>query len=190
MHGSFAVLAATWMAMMTAMMAPVTWPWVALFGRLQGSMAGFAAGYVAAWIPYSVGAAAIQYRFQHGWLSEGHALPPSSAAIVLIGAGLFQFTSIKSTCLRHCRNPLTYFLRRWRGGPPSGIRIGFEHGMFCVACCWALMATMFAVGLMSVAWMVGLAAVGLVEQLSPKGERLGRLFGTALALWGMAMLVG
>ena len=190
MHGSFAVLAATWMAMMTAMMAPVTWPWVALFGRLQGSMAGFAAGYVAAWIPYSVGAAAIQYRFQHGWLSEGHALPPSWAAIVLIGAGLFQFTSIKSACLRHCRNPLTYFLRRWRRGPPSGIRIGFEHGMFCVACCWALMATMFAVGVMNVAWMVGLAAVGLVEQLTPNGERLGRLFGTALALCGLAMLVG
>src|SRR5206468_284506 len=106
------------------------------------------------------------------WLSGSHTLPRSVGALVLIGAGLFQFTAIKYACLRHCRNPLTYFLRRWRNGPPSGFRVGLEHGVFCVGCCWALMATTFAVGVMSVAWMVGLAAVSALEQLALKGDHL------------------
>jgi predicted metal-binding membrane protein len=179
-----------WMVMMVAMMAPVSWRWVALFGRLQGSMIGFAAGYVAAWLPYSASAAALQYRVQHtAWMSGTVALSQSFGAFVLIAAGLFQFTSIKRACLRHCRNPLTYFLRRWRTGPPGGLRVGFEHGLFCVACCWALMATVFAVGVMNVAWMGALAAIGTLEQLAPSGDRLGKACGAALALWGLVLLV-
>jgi predicted metal-binding membrane protein len=189
-HQSFTFLALMWTAMMVAMMAPVSWRWVALFGQMQGSMVGFAGGYFAAWLLYSVAAAAVQYRLQHaGWRSGTVGLPPSIGALILVGAGLFQFTSIKRACLRHCQNPLTYFLRRWRSGPPSGFRVGFEHGMFCVACCWALMATLLAVGVMSVIWMVVLAAIGTLEQLAPRGDRIGRAFGAVLALWGLVLLV-
>jgi predicted metal-binding membrane protein len=179
-----------WMVMMVAMMVPVSWRWVALFGRMHGSIGGFAAGYVAAWLPYSGVAAALQYRLQHtAWTSGTWALPHFLAAFVLITAGLFQFTSIKHACLRHCRNPLSYFLSRWHTGPPNGFRIGFEHGLFCVGCCWALMATVFAVGVMSVGWMGAVAAVGSLEQLAPRGDRIAKAFGAALAVWGLVLLV-
>lgn len=184
-HHSYVGLAATWMAMMIAMMAPAAWRWIALFGRMQGSMTAFASGYITAWAPYSVAAAAVQHRA----LSATGSLPRTLGALVLIGAGLFQFTPLKHACLRHCRNPLTYFLRRWRTGPPSGFRVGLEHGLFCVGCCWALMGTVFAVGLMSLVWMVGLAAVGCVEQLAPGGDRLARGVGAALVVWGVWRLI-
>src|SRR5678815_1456869 len=98
----------------------------------------------------------------------------------------FQFAPIRQACLTHCRNPLSYLLSRWHGGPPAAFRLGAVHGAYCLGCCWLLMLTGFAVGLMNLAWMAVLTIVVAVEQTAPGGVWLGRLFGVGLAAWGAA----
>lgn len=102
------------------------------------------------------------------------------SALILFTAGAFQFAPLKRACLMHCRNPLTYFLARWRDGSSGGFRMGFHHGLFCVACCWALMATTLAVGVMSLWWMAALALVTFAEQVSPWGDRVRQIAGIGL----------
>jgi predicted metal-binding membrane protein len=176
MTHSFAALASMWFVMMSAMMVPTVWPWVSAFNRLGGNTLVFSSGYAGAWLIYSIAAASIQ------WLLPHH-VPTSIAAAILFTAGAFQFVPFKRACLMHCRNPLTYFLARWRDGASGGFRMGFHHGLFCVACCWALMATTLAVGMMSLWWMLLLGTVTLLEQVSRWGEpvRIGV---------GVALLVG
>jgi len=166
MHAhSFPTLATMWFGMMTLMMVPTVSPWVLAVNRLGGNPAIFSTGYVAAWLLYSLAAASIQ-------LLLPHELPKALAASILFLAGAFQFAPIKRACLMHCRNPLTYFLTRWRDGASGGFRMGFGHGIFCVACCWALMATTLAVGVMSLWWMAALAVATFAEQVSPWGDRV------------------
>jgi predicted metal-binding membrane protein len=162
-----------WVVMMNAMMVPTVSPWVLSFNRLGGSPLIFSGGYAAAWLLYSLAAAGIQLRLPHH-------LPNTLAASILFVAGAFQFAPIKRACLTHCRNPLTYFLARWRDGHAAGFRMGFSHGVFCVACCWALMATTLAVGVMSLWWMAALAVVTFAEQVSPWGDRIRIAVGAAL----------
>jgi predicted metal-binding membrane protein len=177
---SFPALATMWFAMMTAMMVPTVWPWVSAFNRFGGNRAIFSTGYAVAWLLYSLAAASIQ-------LLLPHELPRLLSASILFTAGAFQFAPIKRACLMHCRNPLTYFLTRWRDGPSGGFRMGFNHGLFCVACCWALMATTLAVGVMSLWWMAALAVVTFAEQVSPWGDRVRVIVGIAL-LAGAAII--
>jgi len=162
-----------WFVMMSVMMVPTVWPWVSAFNRLGGNTVIFSSGYAGAWLIYSVAAASIQRLLPHH-------LPPSIAAAILFTAGAFQFVPFKRACLMHCRNPLTYFLARWRDGASGGFRMGFHHGLFCVACCWALMATTLAVGVMSLWWMTALAVITFAEQVSPWGNRVRIAIGLAL----------
>ena len=184
-HLPYLPLAAMWFGMMTLMMAPTVSPWVFAVRRLGGNPATFSTGYIGAWLIYSFAAASIQ------WLLP-HELPNAAAAAILFAAGAFQFAPIKRACLMHCRNPLTYFLTRWRDGAAGGFRMGFGHGIFCVACCWALMATTLAVGVMSLWWMAALAVVTFAEQVSPWGDRvrvgvgISLLCGSVVALTGIA----
>lgn len=179
MTHSFASLSAMWFAMMSAMMVPTVWPWIAAFERMSpaGSRVSraaiFSGGYATAWLIYSVVAASIQLLLPHH-------LPASIAAAILFTAGAFQFVPFKRACLMHCRNPLTYFLTRWRDGASGGFRMGFHHGLFCVACCWALMATTLAAGTMSLWWMMLLGIVTLLEQVSRWGEVVRVCAGIAL----------
>lgn len=156
-------LTAMWFVMMAAMMAPTVWPWVRSFHRLGGATLPFAFGYLAAWLGYSVAAAAVQLAVR---------TPAMLAPAVFVVAGLWQFAPTKRACLDHCRNPISYFLARWRGGPAGGFRMGFDHGIYCVGCCWAIMATMLFVGMSSVWWIAVLAGVTFVEQVAPRGDRL------------------
>jgi predicted metal-binding membrane protein len=172
-----------WFAMMTAMMVPTVYPWVSSFNRLGGNPAVFSSGYAAAWLLYSIAAASIQLLLPHH-------LPDAVAASIFFLAGAFQFAPIKRACLMHCRNPLTYFLTRWRDGHSGGFRMGFHHGLFCVACCWALMATTLAVGVMSLWWMAALAAVGVAEQVSPWGESVRKGVGLALLVVAVSLWQG
>jgi predicted metal-binding membrane protein len=171
-----------WFGMMTLMMAPTAWPWATTFSRMSSPSSVvsncsqttvFLGGYAAAWLFYSLAAASIQ-------LLLPHQLPNALGASILFTAGAFQFTPIKRACLMHCRNPLTYFLTRWRDGASGGFRMGFGHGLFCVACCWALMATTLAVGVMSLWWMAVLAFVTFAEQVSPWGDRVRVIVGIGL----------
>ena len=193
-----ASLTLMWVGMMTAMMAPTAWPWLRAFQRLTGVSTGaarvtstlwFGGGYLTAWLLYSIVAASLQLLLTRaGWLSPHATLIPALAATVLIGAGVFQFTPWKSACLRHCRNPLTFLLARWRNGPAGGYRLGLSHGWFCVGCCWALMATAFAVGLANLLWMFALTAAIFAEQVTRWGDRLRIPLGLALIAGGVVRI--
>jgi len=193
-------LVAMWFGMMTAMMAPTVWPWVRSFHRLSGgasgssarATAGFVAGYLIAWLGYSIAAASLQLVLQRAGMVDHPAGSVTSGlgAAVFLFAGLYQFAPIKRACLTHCRTPLGYFLSRWHDGPAGGFRLGINHGLFCVGCCWALMATSFAVGVMNVGWMVALAALAVLEQVAPQGHRVRVPLGVTLLIAGIWQYAG
>ncbi len=161
------------------MMAPAVWPWVRSIHRLGGSSVPFAAGYLVVWLAYSVAAAGVQTALR---------VPAALVPLVLIAAGAYQFAPLKRACLTHCRNPVGYFLSRWRSRPIGAFRMGLDHGAYCVGCCWALMATMLAAGLMSAWWMAALGGVAFAEQVAPRGDRLRLPLGLALVgagVWGI-----
>jgi predicted metal-binding membrane protein len=191
----FWALTAMWFGMMAAMMAPTAWPWVRSVHRLSGStdssraaIAGqFAAGYLVAWFAYSIAAALLQLTLREAGVVDPIAGMTSWAgAGVLGGAGLYQFAPLKHACVTHCRSPLGYFLARWRNGPSAGFRMGLDHGLYCVGCCWALMTTALAVGVMNLWWMAALGVIALIEQVAPHGHTVRRAVGAALlaaAVW-------
>jgi predicted metal-binding membrane protein len=151
----------------------------------------FAAGYLIVWLAYSIAAAVLQ-RGLHAFALLGgpdDVAIPIVAAIIFLIAGLYQFAPLKRACLTHCRTPIGYFLTRWHDGPIGPLRMGLHHGLFCVGCCWALMATMFAVGVMNVWWMLALGAIALLEQVAPYGNALRRALGGVLLLAGVWRLV-
>jgi predicted metal-binding membrane protein len=120
--------------------------------------------------------------------SPSDVVSPSVGAVIFLIAGLYQFAPLKRACLTHCRTPLGYFLTRWPNGPMGAFRMGLHHGLFCVGCCWALMATAFAVGVMNAWWMAALGALTLVEQIAPQGQTLRRALGCAFVVAGLFRL--
>jgi predicted metal-binding membrane protein len=185
-----------WQAMMVAMMTPTVAPWVLAYARLVGEAppgarlgppVTFAAGYFTIWLAYSIVAAAIQMALRTIGPVGHEGPPPALAGGVLLAAGAFQFAPIRQACLTHCRNPLSYLLARWRGGPPGAFRLGLGHGAYCVGCCWLLMLTGFAMGVMNLAWMALLTVMMAVEQSTPVGIAVGRTFGAGLIVWGLAL---
>jgi predicted metal-binding membrane protein len=189
-----------WFAMMAAMMAPTAWPWARAYHRFSATQRGarfgattqFASGYLAAWLAYAVGAALLQRGLQRTGLMppRADAVVPALGALIFFAAGLYQFAPLKRACLTHCRTPLSYFLARWIDGPSGAFRMGLHHGFFCVGCCWALMATAFAVGVMNPWWMTALGIVALMEQIAPYGHLVRRASGGALLVAGMCRLAG
>jgi predicted metal-binding membrane protein len=184
--------------MMAAMMAPTAWPWARAYHRLSGASRGaevgatiqFATGYLLVWLGYAIAAALVQRALQAAALMQpsGDTAIPHVGAIILLIAGVYQFAPLKRACLTHCRTPLSYFLTRWIDGPIGAFRMGAHHGLFCVGCCWALMATAFAVGAMNAWWMLALGLVALVEQTAPHGEHLRRILGGAFLVAGLVQL--
>lgn len=184
-----------WCVMMAAMMLPSTAPVTLLVARIAGQRAGgatllFVLGYLSVWFAFSVAATALQWALNRaGLLSDGWALANSVlAGVVLLAAGIYQWTPLKAACLRHCRSPLDFILFRWREGPIGAFASGAGHGFFCLGCCWMLMALLFVGGIMSVVWIGAIALLVLVEKTLPWGEHAGRLAGGALAVWGIGTL--
>jgi predicted metal-binding membrane protein len=181
--GSFGWFAGVWAVMMAAMMLPSLVPMAAAYGQRARDGAGvptprsvlgttlFAAGYLLPWI--AAGAVAwvlvegvrdLDPSFLH-WDDGGRYV----AAGVIAGAALYQLTPQKATCLTHCRDP-RWLARDWRPGPAGALQMGVEHGAYCIGCCWALMAALFALGVMSITWMVVIAALIAIERLLPWRE--------------------
>ena len=114
------------------------------------------------------------------WLSAG----------ILIAAGLWQLTPVKTVCLRHCRTPLGFLIGHWRAGRCGALRMGLGHGCWCLGCCWALMALLFVGGVMNILWIAGLAILILLEKVVPAGMLLSRLSGALMLFAGIWLLVG
>jgi predicted metal-binding membrane protein len=106
------------------------------------------------------------------------------AGIILIAAGLYQWTPLKQACLRRCRSPLDFIMTEWRSGSRGALSMGLRHGVFCLGCCWMLMLLLFVGGVMNFAWIAGIALFVLVEKLVPAGHWVGKAAGLILIGWG------
>ncbi|MBP0639532.1 DUF2182 domain-containing protein [Cupriavidus sp. AcVe19-6a] len=189
-----------WCVMMVAMMLPSAAPMILLFATINRKQRDttrpyvatsiFAMGYLAAWAGFSLVAVVLQWGFQRtGILSPTLvAANATFSGLLLLAAGIYQFTPIKHACLRQCRSPLAFLSTHWRRGALGALRMGLLHGAFCVGCCWFLMGLMFFGGVMSLYWIAGLALFVLCEKTVPAGHCLGYASGVALLAGGAGML--
>lgn len=184
-----------WVAMMAAMMFPAIVPVVRLYVRAatRGHLAPvpwFVSGYLVVWSAIGLPAFVV-WRALMMPLSEGAAWAGRLAGVVLIAAAIYQLTPLKALCLRHCRSPLSFFMRFGRRveRPTGALRMGVMHGTFCLGCCWALMAVLVALGTMQLWWMVVLAAVIFAEKNLRWGYRVGRVAAVAFAGIGTVLLI-
>ena len=191
----FGAFVVAWLAMMTAMMFPAVAPVVKLYGRAAtaGRVAPlpfFVAGYIAVWTSIGV-PAYVAWRTLMDPIAEGRPWAGRLAGVVLVAAAVWQLTPLKSVCLRHCRSPISFFLRFGsRVTRPAGaVRMGVTHGLFCLGCCWALMAVLVAVGTMNLAWMAALALLIMIEKNAPAGERAAAVAAAVLVVAGALLLV-
>jgi predicted metal-binding membrane protein len=184
-----------WVVMMAAMMLPSAAPLVLLYraagaDRRAANTVPLVAGYLLAWAVFGAFVYAAQQALGAVVLASptlADASPYAVAGILAI-AGVYQFTPLKQACLRECRSPLDFLMHRWRGaGAFDALRLGVEHGAYCVGCCWGLMAVLVIAGAMSLLWVVLIALIIFVEKLMPFGERGARLTGAGLVL--LAVLV-
>ena len=198
---TFGVMALMWLAMMVAMMLPSAAPMILLFAAIDRKQAAaassygatglFALAYLIVWAGFSIIATAAQSGLQQAALLSP-AMAAASTALagtLLLLAGVYQLTPLKQACLRQCRTPLEFLTRYWHSGPLGAFAMGLRHGLYCVGCCWAVMALLFVGGVMNMIWVAGLALFVLVEKLLPAGGLLGRAGGIALLLWGGATLL-
>jgi predicted metal-binding membrane protein len=186
-----------WVTMMAAMMLPSVAPMVLTFARIsedrhrRGAAVVptwvFLAGYLLAWTIYGLIAYGVfrVLRWVVGGSLDWHGAGAWAAGAALVAAASYQLTPLKQVCLRHCRGPLHFVLHGWRDGRLGALRMGIEHGAFCVGCCWGLMLALFALGVMSLVWMAVIAALIVAEKLLPAGETFARVFSLALAATGI-----
>lgn len=192
-----------WWVMMIAMMTPSAAPLVLLFAAVKrmgpeadrsAVLSGFLlCGYLVAWAGFSAVAVAAQWTAEAVGVVAGAMMTLEGrwlAAAVLVAAGVYQFTPIKSACLRHCRAPGQFLAEHSRPGRFGAFRMGLNHGAYCLGCCWALMALLFVGGVMNLFWIAGLTAYVLLEKLAPRGDVIARIAGGALVLAGGAILLG
>jgi predicted metal-binding membrane protein len=151
----------------------------------------FMLGYLAVWTGFSALAAVAQWLL-HGLALLSPMMVSTSSilgGVLLIAAGVFQWTPIKNACLRHCRSPLGFVLVDWRDRRMGAFLMGLKHGAYCAGCCWILMALLFVAGVMNIWWIAVIAILVLVEKVAPKGLWVGRFAGVFLAGWGVWMMV-
>jgi predicted metal-binding membrane protein len=188
-----------WVVMMAAMMFPSIAPMVIMYARVQegkrereqaapaGATAMFVGGYLVSWAAAGLagyllfeGVRSLDMGFL-AWDEAG----PYVAGGVIFAAAVYQLTPLKDVCLRHCRNPLMFLMQHWHPGRAGALRMGVEHGGFCVGCCWMLMAALFALGVMSIGWMAFIAALIATEKLLPWKALANRGIAVLLAVLGI-----
>jgi len=194
--GYAAVVLAMWAVMMAAMMLPSAAPMILLYGTIARRkletgdvVAGtgvFSLGYLAVWTAVTLAAVGLQFALERAAVLSPMMVMTSRvlAGLVMIGAGVYQWTPLKQACLRRCRSPLEFILTEWREGTRGALTMGMRHGAFCLGCCWMLMLLLFVGGVMNIAWIAGIALFVVVEKLAPAGHWIGRAAGVALIVWG------
>jgi predicted metal-binding membrane protein len=196
----FLLMFAMWMVMMVAMMLPSAAPMILLFAganrkRQQAQdpylpTSLFAGAYIVVWAGFAAMATLANWALHSRGLMTsmmGRALPLWGGGL-LIAAGVYQFTPLKLACLNKCRSPLAFLMSEWREGRLGTFVMGLRHGGYCLLCCWALMALLFVLGVMNLAWIALLAAFVLIEKLACSGPWLSRASGLLLIGWGAWMV--
>jgi predicted metal-binding membrane protein len=190
-----------WAAMMAAMMLPSAWPMLVMYGTLshrESSGPGpsrhlylFSAGYVLVWALFSAAATVLQRMLAELLLLSPmmEMTSPQASAGFLILAGAYQLTPFKRVCLRSCRSPVSFLLGRWRPGPMGAFRMGIDHGVYCVGCCWALMLLLFVGGVMNLFIIAALTTLVTIEKVARTGEQGRYAIGGVLIALGIWILV-
>lgn len=196
-----ALMFSMWWIMMIAMMIPSAAPMlltvIHMMTKQSRAASGavfagiFASGYLLMWGLFSFAATALQWLLERAtlmspmleitnvWLGAG----------ILIAAGAWQFTRLKSKCLHHCRNPILYLIGNWRSGRLGALRMGLGHGAYCLGCCWFLMALLLFGGIMNLYWIIGLTVFVVAEKTVPLGHWLGKVGGALLVASGLVLLL-
>jgi predicted metal-binding membrane protein len=186
----------TWLVMMVAMMFPSVAPMTLAFASVSRSRGegvlptgAFIAGYLAVWTAAGLVPLSILQGMNALWMSSPPWWLVRAGGLVIIVAGVYQFTPLKDACLRACRSPLGFVMTHdFGGGMRSASRAGVAHGVYCLGCCWALMAVLAVLGLMNIAWMAAIAAVFFVEKNVRFGDLLPKAVGVACVAGGLAVL--
>ncbi len=195
---SYGLVFSMWAVMMVAMMLPSAAPMVLTFATLNRRRreqerpfvptAVFVTGYVLVWGSFAAAAALSQWGFQRASLVSSEMVATSGilGGLVLVAAGAYQWSPLKRACLTACRTPLTFIMTEWRDGAPGAVVMGLRHGLYCLGCCWVLMALLFVGGVMNLIWVAAIAVFVLAEKATPRGAPLiTRASGVALAAWGV-----
>lgn len=198
----FAFVFVMWAVMMIGMMAPSAAPMILMYARVgrQGNVEGkplaatgwFAAGYFLAWTGFSLAATLVQWMIERAALLDSRMASASNVlgGIVLIAAGVYQWSPLKDVCLARCQSPIGFLMSYggFRRDVPGCLLVGLRHGAYCIGCCGALMALLFVGGVMNVLWIALLALLVLLEKLVPFGRWIARAVGVACIVAGAGML--
>jgi predicted metal-binding membrane protein len=199
------IMAFMWWVMMIAMMVPSATPMILLYTRVHrhaqergqidhGTIptTAFLSGYLLAWLMFSLAATALQWSLEQSGLVHNIMMWSTNSVLsgsFLIGAGIYQLSPLKNICLKHCRSAADYLSRHWRKERLGAVHMGLEHGLYCVGCCWFLMALLFVGGIMNLVWIAGLAIVVLAEKLAPFGYWIARASGLLMMTAGGYLLM-
>ena len=199
------VMLLMWWVMMGAMVVPSAAPMIMLYARVvrhhkggeEGSpllvpTGAFLTGYLVSWLGFSLLATMLQWGLERAGLVHGMMMWSSHHVLsggLLLAAGVYQLSPWKNVCLEHCRSPAAFLSAHWRNGYLGALRMGIEHGLYCIGCCWLLMILLFVGGAMNLVWIAGLAIVVLLEKLLPYGQWVSRLTGLSLLLAGALLLL-
>ncbi len=189
---------AMWAALMVAMMTPSAAPLILVHERVgepaadQGKLflatGWLVAGYLLAWLGLALAATIAQWGLDSAALLNPKMAGVSRvfAGVVLIVAGLYQWTPIKNVCLAQCQSPMTFIQQHggFRCGPAGAVRLGLRYGAYCAGSCWALMALLFVGGVMNVLWIAAISAFVLIEMIVPTGKLVSRVAGSGLLVAG------
>jgi predicted metal-binding membrane protein len=189
-----------WVVMMVAMMVPTAASMIltyAVLTRQQQTQPEpfaptvvFLGGYLVVWTGFSALATLAQWGLHEAALLSPMMVStsPVLGGVLLLSAGIFQWTPWKYTCLKHCRSPLGFLMTDWREGTWGALWMGLRHGSYCMGCCWFLMALLFIAGVMNLLWVATITAFILVEKMVPRGDLVGRVAGGVLVLTGIILL--
>jgi len=190
-----------WAEMMVAMMIPSAAPMILTFAMVNRKRreqerpfvptSVFGLGYLTVWTLFSALAALAQ------WILHSTALlspmmqskSPLLGGLLLIAAGVFQWTPLKNACLTHCRSPLSFLMTDWREGKLGAFVMGLRHGVYCTVCCWFLMALLFVAGVMNILWIAVITVLVLIEKVARGGPYFGRISGALFVLWGLWVML-
>ena len=189
-----------WAVMMVAMMVPTAASMILMFAKVQRQRRAqerpyvptgiFVSGYLLVWAGFSVLATLAQWGLHSAALLSPMMVStsPFLGGMLLLAAGIFQWTPLKYACLTHCRSPLSFLMTDWREGHRGALIMGLRHGSYCTGCCWFLMALLFVAGVMNVLWVATITAFVLIEKVAPRGDVVGRVVGVVLVIAGLMML--
>lgn len=197
----FVLLFLMWFVMMIAMMTPSVTPLVIIFTLINRkrqqqqnpyiSSGYLLSGYFLIWAAFSLFATLLQWLLQRASLLNPEMITTSKVlgGIILIAAGIFQFTPLKNTCLSNCRSPIGFIHQHWKDGKGGAIRMGIQNGVYCLGCCWILMILLFVSGIMNILWIAIISLFVLIEKFLSSVKVISFIVGIALIAYGIIVLL-